>query len=72
MYMCIEIYVHTIYTYIYDVYRSTHIPRTQLTSIFEGQPSKKRSFSTKPGLLGFQDVYLWYSSIGHEIRGPDK
>ena len=40
------------YTYIF-------IPRTQPTSIFEGQPSKTRPFSIKTGVIWVLGIYIY-------------
>ena len=40
------------YVYIY-------IPRTQLTSIFEGQPSKTRPFAIKTRVMRFLVIYIY-------------
>ena len=46
------VYIHIIYsTYIY-------IPRTQMTSIFEGQPSKTRAFPIKTRVIWVPGIYI--------------
>ena len=48
-------YIYMIYIYIFFIY---NIPRTQLTLIFEGQPSKKRPVSIKTGVIWVLGVYI--------------
>ena len=68
VYICIYIYIQNKHPHIkarcilYTV-RIYNIPRTQLTSIFEGQPSKTRPFSSlfnqNKGHLGSRYVYMY-------------
>ena len=53
---------HCLYTYyIYIIF----IPRTQLTSIFEGQPSKTRPFSIKTGVIWVLGTYIYNLCVCH-------
>ena len=41
-----------------------YVPRAQMTSIFEGQPSKRRPFPIKIGVIGFQVcIYIYICTV---------
>ena len=65
IYVYIYIYIH-IYIYIY-----IYIPGTQMTSIFDGQPLKTRSFPTKRMVIWVPGIYIYRCtpklSLAHKI-----
>ena len=46
----------------YYIYIYTYIPRTQMSSIFEGQPSKTRPFSSKTRVICVLRIYIYIYS----------
>ena len=49
-----------------------YIPRTQLTSIFEGQPLKTRPFRTKTRVIWVLGIYTWISLSSSKMEGPSR